>query len=321
MLNKKTFDTSCSLTLMCKTQTRSSTFSSTFKTTYSARMGDGSIAKFYDEKTMTVALLKAVEMWQGGKLSVSPPEASEGEQCRRYLMSLGQEIGDMRHMEVNVALGRLIFNNIGNHFSKVSSHRHHLRVVFDLLNLGKVEFLYGTEIKELEERIRIHDLSKYGPSEALGYSIMFKDSESVRPLVGEDKIIWDKAVNSHYMNNSHHPEFSRPSTMKMTALTESLIDMLACRLERNLREHNTLTAADLFHIPKEYLHRFHSSDMVRIKNLMASWSQTIDNMARENYCQEFLPMDLSLFIDQEKLLKLKNWEKVNKYVLLPIIKL
>jgi len=273
--------------------------------------------KFYDEKTMTAALMTVVQMWERGELGVAPPSPFEREQCLGYLKGLPYEIDEkyVRKMGVNLTLGDLICNNIGNHFSMVASHRHHLKIVYELCKIAKVGFLEGVE---MEERIRIHDLSKYGPLEAAGYSIMFGMNGCFRELQGEDKVRWDKALQSHYKTNPHHPQYAGEALMQHGDLVESLLDMLACRLERTLKGHSVLHVGDLMDIPSEYLRRYHLEDRVRIRNIIASWRESINNLALEKSYEEMFSVDFGIFVDQNQVLDLKKWEDANNYVLLPI---
>jgi len=275
------------------------------------------VVKYYDEKTMTAALMIAVRMWEKGELGVSPPTPLEVEQCMNYLKGLSYGIGEqcMKKMEVSLTLGDLICNNIANHLSIVASHRKHLNIVYELCTIAKVNFM--GEI-EMEKRVKAHDLSKYGPHEAMGYSIMFGVDQCFRELQGKDKERWDKALDHHYKTNPHHPQYAGEALMHPADLEESLLDMMACRLERSLKGHSIINVAHLMHFPSEYLWRYHQPDRTKIRNMIDSWRQSINHLALSKYNVEIFSVDFGLFIDENQMVNLKKWEDANNYTLIPI---
>ena len=87
--------------------------------------------------------------------------------------------------------------------------------------------------KSLLERAKVHDLTKFSNDEFLGYMFLGDEKEHARVLTIEEKAIVNKAIEHHYKNNSHHPQFYDDCN-KMTDLDllEMVSDWLACAIER-----------------------------------------------------------------------------------------
>ena len=121
-----------------------------------------------------------------------------------------------------------------------------------------------------------HDLSKFSAVEALGYAVKFGRENSSKPLKNSRHIaMWESALKHHYDNNPHHPQFHSGQDMPRHYLLESVIDMLGCRLERNLAGHSDLKIEDIFKIPDTYLERYTASDRVRVKAYLSQWERDI----------------------------------------------
>ena len=226
-----------------------------------------------NSEVMTTALLLAVQMWVREEFEDIPkPSTSELDSCVTYLMDLPHV--DLEDSNAKTALSMLILNNIGTHFHIVASHRRWIDLVYELCKIAKVP-----NLPELEERIAQHDLSKYGPQEALGYSIMFGWNGKYRQLKGEDKEIWGKALSSHYRDNPHHPQYHNHSSMHSGDLEESLLDVLACRLERDFRYYSTIDADMIMDIPLSYLKRYKMGDRLVIEGLIQSWHSSLQLLA------------------------------------------
>lgn len=183
-----------------------------------------------DSEIMTAALILAAKMWGNGEFEeISKPDKNEVSQCIEYLERLPHT--NLNENIVKEALILLKMINIHKHFDIVARHRFWIKQTFELLKMSNA--LHNTE--ELQVRIDAHDLSKYGPEEALGYSIMIGQNGYFRKLKGKDKASWEKALRHHYRSNSHHPQFWGIEVMKEIDLEQSIIDMLACRFELELR--------------------------------------------------------------------------------------
>lgn len=231
-----------------------------------------------NKKVLTSALILASEMWGNGELNVPKPSLDELQNCQDYLHSL--ESADMSDPDIQNVLSMLILNNIGRHFNIVANHRYWVRCSFELAKLSGI--LKCTE--ELEKRIDLHDLSKYGPDEALGYSIMFGFDGKFRKLEGEDKIQWEKALHHHYKMNKHHPQYYDGKKMPTVDLEESLIDMFGCRLERDLKPHYySLTPGKILDLPRHYLLRYTVLyNKIEIEFYMAVWKRTLEKILSKN---------------------------------------
>jgi hypothetical protein len=235
-------------------------------------------AKSVNKEVLTSALILASKMWGNGKLNVPKPQNEELKVCQNYLYGL--EKADMNDGDVQNALSMLILNNIGRHFDIVARHRYWVKCSYELAKSSN--FLKCAD--ELEERINIHDIEKYGPDEALGYSIMFGMDGKFRKLDGEDKQIWECSLEHHLKNHSHHPEYHNDSPMPVIDLEESLIDMLGCRLERDLKPYYySLNPGKILDIPYLYLKRYRVlDDKIRIKSYIYDWKEGLEVILTDN---------------------------------------
>ena len=153
-----------------------------------------------------------------------------------------------------------------NHFATTLSHRHWLYFVYtlvcDSLDLCEKEPLHALILK--------HDLSKFSSVEALGYGLKFGRSQ---PLKSKREITaWDTALQHHYENNPHHPQFDAGNNMSHLFLLESIIDMLGCRMERVLVPDKASTPDDIFQIPDSFLNRYNDHDKEKVKGYLSKWS-------------------------------------------------
>lgn len=129
------------------------------------------------------------------------------------------------------------------HCHQAASHRSHIMNVW-----GYLPQWFGSIPKS---QIEEHDLSKYTLTEIEGYTdkwIFKKDSEE-----------WKRALVCHYANNKHHPQHWRGEDMPMVFLLESIVDMFACRWERNFKSED-VTVEQLANIPSGYLTRYNDHD-------------------------------------------------------------
>jgi len=261
--------------------------------------------EYHNDSVMRTALMMVVRMWEREELGIPPPTTFELEQCKKYLAELPYGTQEIT-AEVGLTLGDLLCNNISKHFYAVASHRKHLSIVYNLCNIANVCFLG----EDMGERVKLHDLSKYGPLEAMGYSIMFGPTGNFRELQGKEKDLWEKAVASHFKSNPHHPQHTEDGLMKKEDLVESLLDMMACRLERTLKGKQFINASQLMNIPKEYLWRYQPPDRVKVEQIIDSWRGSINHLAEVKH-----GMDMFVYISANQLEKLKKWELRTKYVL------
>lgn len=198
---------------------------------------------------MTTALYLATQMWKQGDLGVEKPSDEEMMQCTKYLDGIPHK--DVEDADSKMFLSMLLSNNIGKHFKRVADHRLWIKRAYELLCIGDV--LYRPE--RLKDIVKIHDLSKYGPDEALGYCIKFEKGEDSK-LSSSHLSMWESAREHHYESNSHHPEYHRGYAMPLIDIQESIIDMIACRLERTLKGHYAITPDLIMDIPDRFLQRY-----------------------------------------------------------------
>lgn len=229
---------------------------------------------FRAREAKTRALIQAVYKWKDGYLNYEKPNEEEVNKCLLYLQSLlAPNHVVIEDDEVDYYLNLLLSYDIIKHFEKVASHRRWIRFAHELLLNADVYDLHDG----LKERIENHDLSKYGPSEALGYSIMFaKHNKTHDDLLDWEKDEWHRSKMHHHMYNKHHPEMTKYTGEEMTELDlqESLLDMIACRFERELQHFKvSLSYSYAFVFSRHYFERYNKAqrDYIEEKIKMYTW--------------------------------------------------
>ena len=139
-----------------------------------------------NRETMTTALIQSVIMWKHWKLHALPPKPDELNSCLQYLENLPCADTGNRENVKQIKLDRsvLIACEVGKHFDYVAHHRKWIKLTYELLKMAGVAFSI-----DMDRRIDVHDLSKYGPDEALDYSIMLKTTRCYNHL-NVDKHTW-----------------------------------------------------------------------------------------------------------------------------------
>lgn len=213
-----------------------------------------------NQQIKTIALIQAVELWKDGLTNYVKPAEEEANKVLTYLHTFLDSSFEMTDFEVEVCqqLNLLLSYNVMGHFHKVASHRRWVKLAYELLLNTKIASLHDG----LKERVEDHDISKYGPYEALGFTIMFGYNNIIKELPGWEKEEWEKSLSHHYMANKHHPQRSQYIEEEMTELDlqESLLDMMACRFERELQKCNGIISyTALLSFVEHYFNRYNTS--------------------------------------------------------------
>jgi hypothetical protein len=147
------------------------------------------------------------------------------------------------------------------HYSQVASHRRAIKRTAEILvEVGA--------IPEIVPEYQRHDMSKYGPFEVIGYALMFSATSQFQKLDGAAQDEWTKSVQSHYRDNPHHPEFWGKNNMTEDARIESVIDMVACRLERDFKWNEV---SDMCKMDGKFLNRYTDSDRKIVVHLLEDY--------------------------------------------------
>lgn len=223
------------------------------------------------ETTMTSAIIQAMNMWKNGQLNGGKPDSKELKLCMEYL---GDPPFVVDEEQIRFDLACLIKYNVGRHFNSVATHRVWVGLVYELLQIAESHFLEDC----LRDKIQKHDLSRYGAKEVLGHSIMFGQTGTWRSLCGIEQEVWVKSTVNHYKANPHHPQYYGDLTMPIADLEQSIIDMLACRFQRDLKSLTFLTAGTIMDIPGICLTRYKPKDQVMVINIISNWSASIQNL-------------------------------------------
>jgi len=160
--------------------------------------------------------------------------------------------------------------NVREHFVVTLNHKK-----FILKSFARFQTFFES-INLKREQVEIHDDSKLTNfDEIIGYTQMW---------IWKTKTdIWKDAWKHHYTTNSHHPEYYRRSSkdgeivqenMQDLDIVESVIDMIACRWERQLNGREDVKKEDLLDIQECYLKRYTDHDRAKVKTLLLKLRNT-----------------------------------------------
>lgn len=158
---------------------------------------------------------------------------------------------------------------ITTHFQQALRHRRFVFIVLDILDRA-IQFK-EKDYRLMIERVRQHNLSKFSAVEVLGFSIKLRAGK--RELTGEEEHMWKEALNHHYTVNDHHPQHFQ-FEMDYYALLESLLKILAFRLDNDISFNNT-SVSEIFDIPLKSLTPYSTKDRMRIISLFSCWSASL----------------------------------------------
>ena len=242
------------------------------------------------------ACARLVSDWLNGKVGEGAPTedwekqliAEVIDQTRRQVGSddKDQSLASDKSREQQVAriYQELVERKALTHLRTATSHRKWIRLSLEFCQIAGASFS-----GDMVALIRRHDLSKYTPEEVLGYAVMFGDGQvNWKPLeIETEKNEWNLALEHHYVFNPHHPEYFYPkqddgqrekfSIMEADSngklyLEESLIDMLASRGERNLKDDPTISLKKWMDIADVYMKRYSEEDKTYVISLLKEWN-------------------------------------------------
>ena len=169
-----------------------------------------------------------------------------------------------RKDQVTVNNNRL--NNIIRHYQQATTHRAWLYMAFTLV---RDSFKLKAQLR-LYNAVLHHDLSKFSGVETLGYAIKFgRKNPKIELKNPKDIALWEAGLQHHYDHNKHHPPQGK--CMGYYDLIESVLDMLACRMERNLYGQPGVITADIFNVPLTYLDRYTDTDKEIVACYLRAW--------------------------------------------------
>lgn len=243
-------------------------------------------------ESIGIALLKAAQLWIEDELDQPKPDKEEASMVLNYLKKevkttpdyvwyTGQMVSS-QSKEIWKFFRRMVDQkpDISKHFNSVSEHRKWVKYAYDLFLICLPD-MKTYNFDSLRERINHHDMSKYGPNEALGYH--FKFSSPLSKMTFSENNEWLLSLDSHYQKNSHHPEFHSETMMGHGDLVESVIDMIACRLERNLKTYATVCPVEIFAVKQEFLTRYKLNDGEEhmfefVVKMLVRWARSLEKI-------------------------------------------
>ncbi|WAR19526.1 hypothetical protein MAR_002805 [Mya arenaria] len=239
------------------------------------------------------ALFRLVNEWLSGKVGSGVRlDKKQEDTIREYVADTYKPVAltatDPTDEKIATTYDALRRWNVPLILDKATSHRYWIRRCYELCVAVGVEFS-----EQMENRIRIHDLSKYSDKELLGYAVMFGRG-GYRQIDDErEKHEWELALEHHYCSNTHHPEYffpkdadgrrgKSPSMMDAdpangeTNLAESIIDMLAAHGERTLDKDTDVSVRKMFCMDEKFFNRYAESDGAYVKARMQDWLKLIE---------------------------------------------
>ena len=144
--------------------------------------------------------------------------------------------------------------NLKEHFSQVCSHRKFIKKAYERFK----KYLNHMRAEDAEK----HDLTKFMMAQAVGYT--------ARWVHNVDNKSWQAALNHHYCNEPHHPQYwGEGKQMEMRFLEESLVDMAASRWERQLKGDENALNHVIVDFNPVFLKRYHDVDRKIVQELIA----------------------------------------------------
>ena len=256
------------------------------------------------------ASAKLVKDWLDGKIGVGAPTENWEKQMIALVneQNLSQRLEALdlaasdsgpetetveQEKKIAEIYNELVKRNVPTHLRTATSHRKWIRMSLEFCKMSGVKFS-----GEMEELIRRHDLSKYTAEEVLGYAVMFGDGQvNWKPLeIPEEKTEWGLSLEHHYIHNPHHPEYFyvkqadgkrekfgiiEAENKGKLYMEESLIDMMASRGERNLKDDPTISVGKWLDIDEKYLTRYAEGDKKFVMELLNKWTQAAKDFVAE----------------------------------------
>lgn len=134
------------------------------------------------------------------------------------------------------------------YFDYIVEHKRNLMTAFNMLIMaedfinscegGSIHSLNQDEVKELKNRVLIHDNSRFSKEEFYGYRVYFfttKEEEHEANHMGISGKLFNeskfkRAWEHHYENNSHHPECHKFKMSKLDMI-EMCLDWIAMSIK------------------------------------------------------------------------------------------
>ena len=80
--------------------------------------------------------------------------------------------------------------------------------------------------------------------------------------------LWEAALAHHYRHNPHHPQHDPERRMSLSHLEESVVDMLACRWERELGGEDEADVEEIADVAEVYLERYLPEDKELVREIL-----------------------------------------------------
>lgn len=105
------------------------------------------------------------------------------------------------------------------------------------------------------DQAEAHDMSKFDLSQSIGYTARWVHG------IDPEHECWQRALHNHYHREPHHPQFYKcDEQMERKYLEESLIDMVACQWERQLKRKLEVKNSQLVDFDNKFLTRYVDAD-------------------------------------------------------------
>ena len=161
--------------------------------------------------------------------------------------------------------------NVRNHFIVTLNHKRFIRKSF---------LRFKTYFESLG--LKLEDIDKHDDSKLTSFLEIIGYTQRWIWKIKTDA--WEDAWKHHYTANPHHPEYylhvdengeTFQDNMRYLDLVESVIDMVACRWERQLKGREDVTNDELLYIEEFYFTRYTASDRIKVAKLINQLSNVV----------------------------------------------
>ena len=232
-------------------------------------------------RTTVTALLDAAYMWLNGDLDVPNWDREGIEECIAYLRTLPQA----KPHEVKVDLLTLLLDcKVGRYFNLVASHRRCVKHFFaHMKSIGAI-----VPDEDMEKRIKNHDLYRYGPQQALGFTMMHGLTAAPWHRLRYDDLraICDQAITFRFQHSTYlaasFPEERSPRNASFpekciprNALIQGMLDVIADYLDSQLANSTPLSLNRLMSVR---MNTYDPSSRRYIVTMLHKWKGIMDRI-------------------------------------------
>lgn len=217
-------------------------------------------------KLYKIACSRLVGDWINGQIGTGyPTEGWEFEFIMSLYTCILIPLSASEEAEVKNVYELLVKKNVPLHLQRTTSHRKWIRKIFQFCEMIGVQFP-----DSMICLIKKHDMSQFTPAEMLGFSLKFDNDGNTRSLDTQEEREWQISLKNHRNHNpysDHENDF-----VTEDVLMEWLIDFLAIRAERDLKNDAALSIEKLMNIDANSFSSFKDTDRIYATEILHDWT-------------------------------------------------